>query len=229
MSDDGISMDRGDSRDRISAKRVVGYAWRRLELCLALLRASLLGPPRLLRYDSNTNIAILRAFGARIGTRNVRVHAPLVLHGAEDGYANLTIADGCILNGNVYLDLAGRITLEEGVSLGPGTIVMTHNRFNYNGLLEERLAHQCGVADVLFESGSGIKAGAIVTRGVTIGANSVVAAGAVVTRDVERFCLAAGIPAKIVEQLGNARTRRAGGAAEGGGQEARPAQVHPGN
>jgi acetyltransferase-like isoleucine patch superfamily enzyme len=129
------------------------------------------------------------------------VHAPLVLHGAEDGYANLTIGDGCILNGNVYLDLAGRITLEEGVSLGPGTIVMTHNRFNSNPLLEERLAHQCGVADVLFQSGSGIKAGAIVTRGVTIGANSVIAAGAVVTRDVESLSLMAGIPAKVIERI----------------------------
>jgi acetyltransferase-like isoleucine patch superfamily enzyme len=179
----------------------LGYYWRRMELRILLLRARLLGPPRVLAYDSNTNVAILRAFGARIGARNVRVHAPLVLHGAEDGYANLTIGDGCILNGNVYLDLAGRITLEEGVSLGPGTIVMTHNRFNSNPLLEERLAHQCGVADVLFQSGSGIKAGAIVTRGVTIGANSVIAAGAVVTRDVESLSLVAGIPAKVIERI----------------------------
>jgi acetyltransferase-like isoleucine patch superfamily enzyme len=154
-----------------------------------------------LGYDSDTNITVLRAFGAEVGARNVRVHAPLVLHGAEDGYANLSIADGCILNGNVYLDLAGRITLEEGVSLGPGTIVMTHNRFNHNRILEERLAHQCGVADVVFESGSGVKAGAIVTRGVTIGANSVVAAGAVVTRNVDSLCLVAGIPAKVVERI----------------------------
>jgi acetyltransferase-like isoleucine patch superfamily enzyme len=179
----------------------LGYYWRAVELRLLLLRGRLLGPPRVLTYDSDTNIAILRAFGAKIGVRNVRVHAPLVLHGGEEGYANLSIADGCILNGNVYLDLAGRITLEEGVSLGPGTIVMTHNRFNYNQILEERLAHQCGVSDVVFESGSGIKAGAIVTRGVTIGANSVVAAGAVVTRNVESLSLVAGIPARMIERI----------------------------
>jgi acetyltransferase-like isoleucine patch superfamily enzyme len=167
-----------------------------------LFRARLLGPPRVLVYDSDTNVAILLAFGAKVGARNVRVHAPLVLHGAEDGYANLTIGDGCILNGNVYLDLAGKITLEEGVSLGPGTIVMTHNRFNYNTILEERLARQCGVGDVLMRSGSGIKAGAIVTRGVTIGANSVVAAGAVATHDVESLTVVAGIPATVVERIG---------------------------
>jgi acetyltransferase-like isoleucine patch superfamily enzyme len=178
-----------------------GYYWRRIELRFLLFRARLLGPPRVLTYDSGTNVTILRSFGARVGESGVRVHAPLVLHGAEDGYANLTIGDGCILNGNVYLDLSGKITLEEGVSLGPGTIVMTHNRFNYNPILEERLARQCGVADVSFKSGSGIKAGAIVTKGVTIGANSVVAAGAVVMRDVESLTLVAGIPAKVIERL----------------------------
>lgn len=179
----------------------VSYYWSRMELRLLLLRARLLGPPRVLAYDSGTNVAILRAFGAKVGSLNVRLHGPLVLHGAENGYANLTIGDRCILNGNVYLDLSGRITLEEGVSLGPGTIIMTHNRFNYNPILEERLAHQCGVADVLLRSGCGIKAGAIVTKGVTIGANSVVAAGAVVTGDVDSLTLVAGIPAKVIQRI----------------------------
>ncbi len=176
------------------------YYWRRTELNYLLMRARLRGPPRVLLYESDTNVAILRAFGAKIGTF-VRVHAPLVLHAAEDGYANLDVGDGCILNGNVYLDLTGKITLEKGVSLGPGTILMTHNRFNYNPLLEERLANQCGVAEVLVERGSGIKAGAIVNKGVTIAANSVVAAGAVVTHDVESLCVVAGIPAKVISRI----------------------------
>jgi acetyltransferase-like isoleucine patch superfamily enzyme len=187
-----------------AARRVVArldYYWRRMKLRVLLLRAHLLGPPRILMYDSETNAVILRAFGAKIGTRNVRVHAPLVLHGAEDGYANLIIGDGCILNGNVYLDLSGKITLEQGTSLGPGSIVMTHNRFNYNTILEERLAHQCGVADVLLKVGSAVKAGVILTKGVTIGANSVVAAGAVVTHDVESLSLVAGIPAKVIRRI----------------------------
>jgi acetyltransferase-like isoleucine patch superfamily enzyme len=183
----------------------LGYYWRRLELRFLLLRAWLLGPPRMLVYDSATNVEILRACGAKIGARNVRVHAPLVLHGAEDGYANLTMGDGCILNGNVYLDLAGKITLEEGVSLGPGTIVMTHNRFNYNSILEERLARQCGVEDVLLKAGCGIKAGAIVLKGVTIGMNSVVAAGAVVTHNVDNLSVVAGVPARVIERIGDHR------------------------
>jgi acetyltransferase-like isoleucine patch superfamily enzyme len=180
---------------------LVGYYWRRLRLRWLIVRARVLGPPRILLYDCDTNAEILRTFGARIGTRHVRIHAPLVLHGAEDGYKNLTIGDGCILNGYIYLDLAGKVTLEEGVGLGPGSIVMTHNRYNYNPLLEERLARQCGIADVLIRRSSSVKAGAIVIKGVTIGSNSVVAAGAVVTHDVESFTIVAGVPARVIQRF----------------------------
>ena len=48
-----------------------------------------------------------------------------------------------------------------------------------------------------------IATGAIVTGGVTIGENSVIAAGAVVTRDVPANCLVAGIPARIVREIGD--------------------------
>jgi len=186
--------------------KLAGYYWRRLRLRLLILRARALGPPRILVYDCETNAAILRAFGAQVGTRHVRIHAPLVLHGAEDGYKNLTIGDGCILNGYVYLDLAGRVTLEEGVGLGPGSIVMTHNRYNYNPVLEERLAQQCGIADVLIRRSSSVKAGAVVIKGVTIGSNSVVAAGAVVTHDVESFTIVAGVPARVIQRFDSPTT-----------------------
>ena len=185
---------------------LVGYYWRRLRLRWLIVRARVLGPPRILLYDCDTNAEILRTFGARIGTRHVRIHAPLVLHGAEDGYKNLTIGDGCILNGYIYLDLAGKVTLEEGVGLGPGSIVMTHNRYNYNPVLEERLARQCGIADVLIRRSSSVKAGAIVIKGVTIGSNSVVAAGAVVTHDVESFTIVAGVPARVIQRFDSPTT-----------------------
>lgn len=157
-------------------------------------------PPRLLTHDSWTNVAILRAFGAEVG-EGVRVHAPVVLHEAASGYRNLRLGDGCLLSGNNYIDLSGRVTLEPGVSLGPGVVVMTHNNFNYNDFLEGRLGHQSGVADVLIRHGSGVKAGAVIAMGVTIGEHSVVAAGAVVNNDIPARCLFAGVPARQVRAL----------------------------
>ena len=47
-----------------------------------------------------------------------------------------------------------------------------------------------------------IGAGALITDGVRIGKNSVVAAGAVVTKDVPARSVAAGVPARVVREVG---------------------------
>ena len=160
----------------------------------------IIGPPRIIRYGSEINVPLLKAFGAQIGEK-VTVCSPVVLHNARDGYKNLTIKDGCFINGNNFLDLSGRITLEKGVSLGPGVIIMTHNRYNHNPFLEDRLAHTCGIKDVLIKEGTGIKANALIIHGITIGRNSVVAGHAVVNRDVGDNCFVAGVPARVIKEI----------------------------
>ena len=44
-------------------------------------------------------------------------------------------------------------------------------------------------------------AGVIITKGVTIGDNSIVAAGAVVTHDIPFNVIAAGVPARILREI----------------------------
>jgi len=165
-----------------------------------ILLFKIIGPPRLLRYGSKINVPLLRAFGAQVGNK-VTVCSPVVLHSAKDGFKNLTIKDGCFINGSNFLDLSGRITLEKGVSLGPGVIIMTHNRYNHNPFLEDRLAHTCGIKDVLIKEGTGIKANALIIHGITIGRNVVVAGNAVVNRDVGDNCFVAGVPARVVKEI----------------------------
>ena len=161
----------------------------------------IIGPPRILQFGWPVNATILRAFGAKVGKNRVYIHSPVFLHGGRQGYSNLTISDGCLLNGNNFLDLTGNIILEKGVSLGPGVTIMTHNRYNLNPFLEERLAHTCGVKGVLIKEGAGIKAHALIVHGITIGKNAVVAGGAVVNRDVPDNCFVAGVPAKLVKEI----------------------------
>jgi acetyltransferase-like isoleucine patch superfamily enzyme len=170
-----------------------------LKICMVCV-FKVIGPPRVLQYGSPVNIALLKAFGAKVG-QNVIACSPIVLNNARDGYRNLTIQDNCNFNGNNFLDLCGKITLEKGVSLGPGVIIMTHNRYNHNKFLEDRLAHTCGVKDVLIKEGSGIKAGALIVHGITIGKNAVVAGNAVVNRDVGDNCFVAGVPAHLVKEI----------------------------
>lgn len=190
---------RGGQRPARLVRRMRRYG-RAVHGTILLAVYRLKGPPRVLTHHSKTNARILKHFGAQVGGR-VHLLAPIVLHEAEHGFDNLVIGNGCILNGNNYLDLSARVTLEDGVSLGPGVIVMSHNNFNYNPFLERVLEHQCGVRAVVVRRGAGIKAGAVLTMGVTVGENAVVAAGAVVRRDVADHSFVAGVPAQEIRLL----------------------------
>jgi len=174
---------------------------KRIKHIVILLCVKISGPPRLLTFTKELNADILRMFGAKIGKNKVRILSPVVLHEAKNGYSNLTIEDGCYVNGNNFLDLSSRIILERGVSIGPGVIIMTHNSYNFNKFLEEHLAHTCGKKEVRIKEGAGIKAGALIVKGVTIGKNTVVAGNAVVNRDVGDNCFVAGVPARLIKEI----------------------------
>ncbi len=52
--------------------------------------------------------------------------------------------------------------------------------------------------DIQIGSGCWIASGTIISGGVTIGNNAIVAAGSVITRDVADYCIVAGIPGKPI-------------------------------
>lgn len=57
-------------------------------------------------------------------------------------------------------------------------------------------------APILIKDGAHIGIGSIIMPGVTIGKGAVIGAGAVVTKDVPDYCIAVGVPAKVVKILG---------------------------
>lgn len=57
-------------------------------------------------------------------------------------------------------------------------------------------------APIVIKDGAHIGIGSIIMPGVTIGKGAVIGAGAVVTKDIPDYCLAVGIPAKVVKTLG---------------------------
>ena len=60
------------------------------------------------------------------------------------------------------------------------------------------------IRPVIVGEGAWLAAGAVVLKGVTIGARAVVGAGAVVTEDVPEDSVAAGNPARVVRRLAGA-------------------------
>jgi acetyltransferase-like isoleucine patch superfamily enzyme len=105
---------------------------------------------------------------------------------------NVFINQACMLN-----DIGG-IEIGDDVMIGPRVSLLTAA----HPLDPGRRRRQIVAAPIAIERNVWLGAGATILQGVTIGADAVVAAGAVVTRDVPPRTLVAGVPARIVRELG---------------------------
>ena len=56
-------------------------------------------------------------------------------------------------------------------------------------------------APVVIKDGAHIGIGGIIMPGVTIGEGAVIGAGSVVTRDIPPYCVAVGVPAKVIKSF----------------------------
>jgi acetyltransferase-like isoleucine patch superfamily enzyme len=106
---------------------------------------------------------------------------------------------------------SGSITIGDYAIFGQNVMVLTgrHNYINGEraGLQDVINGPAWGGGDLEVPSsgydihigrGTWIASGAIITGGVTIGDNAIIAAGSVVTRDIPDYAIAAGIPARVI-------------------------------
>ena len=97
---------------------------------------------------------------------------------------------------------AGRtdlLTIEDSVGIGPCVTIIIHSDPYPSPL---RKIYPKRTLPVYIKKGAWIGAGAIILPGVTIGDCSLVAAGAVVTENVPPYTMVAGVPAKVIKELG---------------------------
>ena len=153
--------------------------------------------------DGEQAVAILRAEGARIGSR-ARILRGMVIHNAEPGIANLQIGDDCHVGREVFVDLASPVRIGNRVTLSMRVMVITHTNVGDSrcGLPSQRAS--VDIADDVY-----IGAGATILPGVRIGEAAIVGAGALVTRDVEAATTVVGIPAKVRMPLATVPSRPA--------------------
>ena len=119
---------------------------------------------------------------------------------------NIHVGRDCFVNYNcVFLDVAP-IVLEDGVWIGASVTVATPL---HPYLAEERMIREYpdGEHDLEYAKPITLKkncwicSGAVISGGVTVGENSIVAAGAVVTKDVPDHCIVGGVPAKVIRMI----------------------------
>lgn len=134
--------------------------------------------------------------------------------------AGVKIGKDVSLCGHGFIYGRGKLFINEGTWISPGTIVRTHPdapiRIGRNcdigpcvdlvtgGHRISSATRRAGVGTALpIEIGDGCWIGAhsIILGGVRIGAGSLIAAGSVVTQDIPENVFAAGVPAKVKKKL----------------------------
>jgi acetyltransferase-like isoleucine patch superfamily enzyme len=164
------------------------------------LQAAVLATTNMLPAQSFNYLrtALLRSVFPGIGQRT-RLLGPVSITGPGRLPELLSIGSETVIGGSLHVDLGAPLRIGEFVHIGHH--VLMHTIDHEIGPAKLR----CGrhrVAPIHICDGAWIGSRVVVLPGVTIGAGAVVAAGAVVVRDVPANCLVAGVPAKVIRQLG---------------------------
>lgn len=129
----------------------------------------------------------------------------LIGRGSDMTYQNISIGNNVGIGRNaVFMCTRAEIFIGDNVMFGPHVFLVTGGhrmdvigRFMISITNDEKLPEND--RNIVIEGDNWIGANSIILKGVTIGRGSVVAAGAVVTKDIPRYSIVGGNPAKLIK------------------------------
>lgn len=157
--------------------------------CWLLMLTNLLGWSRV--ANKVIRPFILRTLGFRFG-RSCFLFPNMGIFSKGD---RLTVGDHAFINQHVFFDAAGSITIGNYCQIGNGVSLITSS---HEIPIQENRLRPPTASPIVIEDYVWICANATVLPGVTIGRGSIIAAGAIVTKNVPKYSIMAGIPAKSI-------------------------------
>ena len=144
-------------------------------------------------HEDESEIAdLFRQISAKPVGRDLRIETPFY----TDFGKNIEIGDNVFINSGCKFQDQGGIKIGDGSFIGQNVVLATLDHD-----LDPLKRHVLHPAPINIGKRVWIGANAVITRGVTIGDNSVIAAGAVVTKDVPENVICGGVPAHIIRKL----------------------------
>ena len=154
--------------------------------------------------NQRTGGSILRGIWNRICLGIARHLFPAQLRMPLYRATGMHIGKGTKIAATVDVDQSAPqlITIGQNVWVTRGVMLLCHQR----DLTQYEIGKPVMDCDLIYKpihikDGAHIGIGSIIMPGVTIGKGAVIGAGSVVTRDIPDYCVAAGVPAKVIKDF----------------------------
>lgn len=127
-------------------------------------------------------------------------HARLEAIGEDNG-VKLRVGTRARIGPYAHIGAALSLTIGERVGIASGVLVIDHDhdfrdpRAGYYG------TGKLLASPIVIHDNAWIGERAIILKGVTIGEGAIIGAGALVNRDVPPYCIAVGVPAKVIRRF----------------------------
>ncbi len=111
---------------------------------------------------------------------------------------SMKIGDNTWIGQGCFFHSAGNLTIGKAVGIGPMVKILT-SEHTFDDINKPVLYQPIEFKSVIIEDGVDIGTGSTILPGVTIGEGAVVGAGSVVTKDIDKYAIAVGVPARIIK------------------------------
>lgn len=111
------------------------------------------------------------------------------------GDPKITIGSGFYMNSGCHI--LGNITIGDNVLIGPKVVIWGRDHGMEIGMPMKNQAHL--KQDIIIKNDVWIAANVTILKGITIGEGAVVGAGAVVTKNIPKYAIVGGNPARVIK------------------------------
>ena len=110
----------------------------------------------------------------------------------------LIIGDNVGIAANAFIAMRGKIEIGSNTIFGPNVSIHAENH-NFSDIDKPIKLQGATRKGVKIGEDCWIGSKAVILDGVTIGSHSIIGAGAVITKDIPEYCIAGGVPAKVIK------------------------------
>ncbi len=132
--------------------------------------------------------------------KNVKVRPGTGLYCNKN--CSLILSDNCEIGRDSTIASHNKVFLGKGVLTGPHVFISDHNHEyqNIDVPIYKQGVRMFPGDSIFIDEGSWLGTNVVIVGNVHIGKNCVIGANSVVTKDIPDFCVAVGIPARIVKK-----------------------------